>query len=231
MSTKRALESVGEVISVDAREVDSIRGAKPEPEERPAFITTELDRNTGDVADLPTPPPGEDVGVQRLILQQNPTVRTELSVDELGKMIGRNCRNCLHFNLPLGQQLIANEMQNGPPEVIEKWANTIAEIAMWRPELAGEEFVLDPFEKLPAEREILKIGLCQAMSTPAPDDNLFVHVDFPSCPSQDMVGQELFIARTREIAQNIEAMRSRLLGAAGAATPSFWQRLKSKFAR
>ena len=208
---RRALESIGEQISVTTHDVDSIGGAKPEPEERPAFVTTFLDPNTGEISEAPTP--AEGTVVQQLILKQAPTVRHEFTVDELGAMLGKTCRNCAHFNHQLGQMLIEQEMQFGPPEVVDRWRNTIAEIAMWKPELAGEEMVADPFAPLPAEREILKMGLCNAMSTPAPDDNTFTHVDC-FCPSREMVGEDLFRPRTTEIERNIQQMRDRLLGAA-----------------
>lgn len=217
---RRALESIGEQISVDAFEVDSIGGAKPEPEERPAYVTTQFDPATGDTATMPDA--GEDGGTRPLILQQAPTVRTELTVDELSRQIGKTCRNCAHFNHALGQQLIENEMQNGPPEVVDRWRNTIAEIAMWKPELAGEEFVLDPFAPLPAEREILRMGLCSAMSSPLPDDNTFVHVDL-TCVALEATGEDLFKPKSREVERNIQAMRDRLLSAAGAHSRPWWK--------
>ncbi len=214
---RRPLEAIGETIGVDAFEVDSIHGAKPEPEERPAYVTTTLDPNTGDVADM-----GEDSGTRPLILKQAPTVREEFTVDELAGRIGKQCRNCAHFNHQLGQALIENEMKSGPPEVVDRWRNTIAEIAMWKPELAGDEFVSDPFAPLPAEKEILRMGLCTAMSTPAPDDNTFVHFDLV-CPSKEVTGQDLFRPKSREVEKTIQGMRDRLLSAAGVHSKPWWK--------
>jgi hypothetical protein len=216
---RRPLESIGETIAVDAFEVDSIGGAKPEPEERPAYVTTTFDPNTGEQSAAPEQ---AGAGVMPLILKQAPTVRTELTVDELARQLGKTCRNCANFNHQLGQRLIENEMQNGAPEVVDRWRNTIAEIAMWKPELAGEEFVTDPFAPLPAEREILRMGLCMAMSTPLPDDNTFTHVDLV-CPSVEATGHDLFKPKNREVEKTIQAMRDRLLTTAGAVSKPWWK--------
>lgn len=218
---RRPLESVGEEISVTTAEVDSIRGAKPEPEERPAFVVTTLDANTGKLA--PAPDVASE-GVQSLLLKNNPTVRTEYNVDELARLIGKTCRNCKHFNHQFGQRLIEQEMQFGSPEDVDRWRNVIAEIAVWQPHLAGEEYVSTIDENtLPAEREILRMGLCQAMSSPG--ENTFTHPDC-FCGSMEITGQDLFEAKTKEIGQSIQSARDRLLGAAGAKVPSIWQKLK-----
>lgn len=221
----KPLTSIGEQVSVDTSNVDAIGGAKPEPEERPAFVHTTLDPTSGDRGDLSSIPEDRRGGVVPLVPKMPPVVREELSVNELASMLGHTCSNCKHFNHPLGQSQIELEMKCGTPEQMDRWRATIAEIAMRNPELAGEEFVSDPFAELPAEREILKLGLCLAMSEPGFDKNVFSHPD-TFCPSEEMTGEDLFRPRTREIAQAIQQQRDRLLGTANVNAPSLWGKIK-----
>lgn len=219
----KPLQSIGEQISVDTSHVDRIGGALPEPEERPAFVTTTLDPTSGDVGAIP-------VGHEQLILKQAPTVRQEYSVDELARIMGRRCSNCRHFNHALGQKLIEHEMRNGSPEARDRWNATIAELAggaLGGDLLSGEEIVTDPFAPTPAEREILRMGLCVALSSPAPDDNTFVHPDL-TCASEQLAGVELFEPKNQEIEKSLQQQRDALFGAANVqqSGPSWWKRLK-----
>lgn len=204
----RALEAVREEISVDAGEVDSVGGAKPEPEERPAFVTQEIDRTTGDNGG--TGPTGTTVP---LALAQNPTVRTEHTVNELTRVMGKVCRNCRHWNLPLGQMLMREEMV-ASPEKFDLWKNVVAEIAISRPELAGPEYVSDPFAQTGAEKELERIGHCSAL-TPLAKEDVFLHIDC-FCPSVETFGVESFEPKNEDVARAIQQQVDRLrFGAAG----------------
>lgn len=200
----RPFAATGEEISVLTHEVDSIGGAKPEPEERPAFVKTMLDSSTGELVQG-----GPGVGAFR---PREMSVRHEFSTSELAGMIGKRCRNCAHFNLPLGQQLAEQEMRFGTVEDLDRWRLTIAELAMANPALAGDEYVRDIFAPMPAELEVLKIGLCCAMSSAG--NNTFAHIDCPSCPSQEMTGQDLFQAKDADTERAINQARDKLLGTA-----------------
>lgn len=211
---RRPLMSIGEQISVNTSEVDSIGGAKPEPEERPAFVTTFLDPTTGDLA------ASTQEGVAALA-PTAPRVTKEYTVAELAKMLGKRCGRCRHFNHKLGQALIEEEMQSPDAEVRDQWRNVVAELAIASPALAGEEFVSDPFAPLPAETEILRMGLCHVLSNV---DRTFVHPD-TECRSEEIVGSELFEPRTKEIALQIETMRDSLFGTANV---SWWRAMGKK---
>lgn len=218
----KPLMSMGEQISVDTSQVDRIGGALPEPEERPAFVTTTLDPTTGEQGAIPE-------GNTQLILKQPPTVRQEFSVDELARVLGRNCGNCKHFQHALGQKLIEHEMRNGDPVTRDRWNATIAELAggaLGGELLSGEETVSDPFAMMPAEREVLRMGLCVALSSPLPDDNTFVHPDL-TCASAQLTGEELFEPKTREIEKSLQQQRDALFGAANVNQgASWWKKLK-----
>lgn len=203
----RPLESVREEITVDAGEVDAVGGAKPEPEERPAFVVQELDRTTGDKGHGPT---GTTTALE---LQRNPTVRVEHTVEELTRTLGKCCRNCRHFNLPLGQMLMHQEMV-ASPEKFDLWRSVMAEIAVMRPELAGPEYVSDPYAPTGAERELERIGHCSAL-TPLAGEDVFLHVDC-FCPGPGDYGADVFEAKDEATARAIQQSVDRLrFGAAG----------------
>lgn len=217
----KPLESIGEQISVDTSQVDRIGGAGPEPEERPAFVTTTIDPTSGDNGGVPA-------GHQQLILKQAPTVRQEYTVDELARFLGKSCGNCKHFNHAFGQRLIEHEMQTGAPETIDRWNATIAELAAGAINgelLSGDEIVSDPFAPTPAEKQILRMGICTALSSAAPDDNTFVHPDL-TCASAQFVGETLFAPKDNATERSLEQQRSALLNAANVNQTPWWKRIK-----
>lgn len=198
--TGKALEATGEQITVNTAQVDSINGAKPEPEERPAEILTFLDPKTGERAN-----PGRSA----LVPETPHTIRQEVSVNDLSVMLGKVCRNCLHFNHPLGQAMMQQEMSSGSPDRVDYWRNVIAELAV-RNGMEGDELVADVFAETPAEREVLKLGFCMALSE---KENTWTHPD-GFCPSMEVCGMDLFKPRTSEIERTIQQMRDKLYGVA-----------------
>lgn len=211
---KGPMIATAEVISVDVSEVDSIHGAKPEPEERPAFVTDQIDPNTGDQ-------PLVD-GKARLQLAPNAlTVRTEHSVDELVALFGMTCRNCLHFHHELGQATILR-LGYGTPEERQHIVDLVAELAMSDAgnmrgrDLAGDEYVADGFAPMGAELELQKYGLCCVLSDEQKDD-ILMHPDC-LCPAKELVGHQTWDARTPEIARTVQMARDRLLNVAAGRT-------------
>lgn len=93
-----------EKIGVDTGEVDSVGGAKPEPEERPFFEERKLEANkvqlsTGELyAGLPS------------------TVQIESTVARELQAFGKQCGRCKHFSHSAGQAEIARIEQIGEPE-------------------------------------------------------------------------------------------------------------------
>lgn len=89
---------------VDAGEVDSVHGAKPEPEERPFFEHRVLEANKVQLSD------------GSLFTGAAQTVVIESDVNREMLAFGKQCGNCSHFNHAIGQGEIAQIEEMGNPE-------------------------------------------------------------------------------------------------------------------
>lgn len=80
-----------ESYAVDTSEVDSVGGAKPEPEERPFFEQRTLEANAVQLAD------GE------IFRGKSPTVEIQSTVEREMIAYGKSCGNCANFSWEIGQ--------------------------------------------------------------------------------------------------------------------------------
>lgn len=95
---------LSESSGVNTAEVDSVGGAKPEPEERPFFEKRVLEANKVQLSD------------GTLFTGAPPVVHIESTVAREIQAFGKQCGRCKHFSHVAGQTEIARIEQQGDPE-------------------------------------------------------------------------------------------------------------------
>lgn len=207
-----ALEASNEKVTVDTREVDRIGGAKPEPEERPAFTTVTVEG--GAKADGPG-----------RALEMPKSLTIEATVQELAVLQDKFCGNCKLFNHALGQFEI-NRIGRGDPhpsgnvEPVQERAMLTEIFAHFQEaeDGGGEIFapVDDIFAFQPAERALAQYGVCEAMKGSHPP--ALVHPHCHCAGLTEGLG-DLWVPKDEAAAQAAHRGREALFGVASGKTP------------
>lgn len=190
------MKSVNEQVAVDVREVDSIHGAKPEPEERPAFTQMQIEGGTkADVAD----------GQLELSVPRSTSI--ESTVQELADLEGKYCRNCRRFNLKLGQIEIERMGYRGDEQerkVVMEMAAFYAENDRETPVYVDSEDGV--FAPTLAETEMARTGLCTKLK-------VLVHPDCHCAGPEEGCG-EVWEALNSDVAREVQERRDAIYGTA-----------------
>lgn len=203
------MKSSDEKVLVDAREVDSIGGAKPEPEERPAFLSAAVEGGKK---------PETSQGTVELNLEQPKRVLIESNVEEMTSLLGKHCRGCKFFNVSAGQTEIERRAYRGN----EQERASIRELFATMEENhdgGGEIYLPDDesiFKATPGELGLAAMGQCDVLKG-------LMHPDCHCAGPVEGKG-DLWEARDSTIARVVAAQRDAVLGTAagkiaGAPTP------------
>ncbi|MBP6479866.1 MAG: hypothetical protein KA310_03370 [Pseudomonadales bacterium] len=194
---------------VNVSEVDSIGGAKPEPEERPLNITLEIEKGTGEGAQQP--------GAAELQLDRNKLVTVESSVAEREQLLGKYCGNCLHFNHAAGLATLERWAHRGTDAEKKHLQALYGELAEEDPTGGGEDVVTteEVFQATYAERRMGQMGRCQKASNLLSEDVLVMPDGHCMGPGEPLVqNTDLWEAKDRDVARHVAEQREALYGAA-----------------
>lgn len=164
--------------SVNTAEVDSVHGAKPEPEERPFVEERLLEANKVQLSD------------GTLFTGRPSTVVIESTVDRAMLSHGKFCGNCLHFSHEIGQSEINRMEFDGTPEERKMLAEMKFQIMESGVVDGGGEFVgyTQIFKDDTAEF-MSQYGSC-LFGTGHQADTQLVHPSQNGCPSVFASGEE-----------------------------------------
>lgn len=190
------MKATNEKISVNTSEVDSIGGAKPEPEERPAFLTANVEG-------------GKDAELREgaLKLELPKLVRIEDNVFEMSQRLGKHCRNCARFNHMAGQAEIERRGYRGTEQerasIRELFATFEENHDAGGPIIADNESI---FEPTPGEVGLGSMGQCNELKG-------LVHPDCHCAGPTEGKG-DLWRPATSDIARAVQEMHDNFMGTA-----------------
>lgn len=150
---------IAEKTLVSTEQVDSVHGAKPEPEERPIFDTSLIDIEKQSMTDHVTGQTMEKAPVKSAVMTEISSVADALEV------VGKYCQNCKYFNYQMGQMELQRIESFGTPA--EK--ATIQELRV-RVEMGSatdENDILVPVDQLfnsVSDQFLRQMGACAKLS-------------------------------------------------------------------
>lgn len=205
----------GQVEKVNVSEVDSIGGAKPEPEERPLTVTMAIEKGTGHEESV-----GD--GAALLTLDRAKMVSVEMTVEERAKLLGKYCGNCIHFKHALGQVSLERMAYRGTDKDKDHLRSLFAELTEQTPpeDITDEHVPMEEvFAPTYAERAMARMGLCVAITAAVNEDTLV----FPEChcPASEIpeVMKDLWVAKDTTVERQVREARDALFGAAAGGVP------------
>lgn len=168
-----------ETVGVNTAEVDSVGGAKPEPEERPFFEKRVLEANK------------VMLSTGELYTGKPAVAYIESTVDREMKAFGKQCGNCKHFSWHKGQLEIARIQAKGAPEDKKMLRELRAQLLETGVVDAAGEFVghTQVFHDETAEF-IGQMGACEAGTAASEGDVQLLHPGQNGCPMQFADGRE-----------------------------------------
>lgn len=186
---------LAEGFGVDTGEVDSVGGAKPEPEERPFLAQRILEPNRMMLSDGTIMHAAHDT-----------TVRIESTVEREMIAFGKQCGNCLHFSVELGQSEIARIEVFGEPEDKKMLHSLKAQLEMTGVVDTRGEFVdaKDIFADTGVDKFIKEMGACMAGAAHQGGETQLLHPSQNGCPSKFTDGTVwpwLYVAKSSDVAK------------------------------
>lgn len=194
---------------VNVSEVDSIGGAKPEPEERPLNVVMEIQPGTGAADTQP--------GGMILELDRAKTVNIEMTVEERAVLLGKYCKNCKFFNHALGQMALERDAFHGDEKARAHLRSLFAELTETEPhDQVGDDIVPadEIFASTHAEREMARMGLCTAITSFVKEDSLVLPEGHCAGPSEIAIAKDLWEAKNSEVARHVAGLKDALFGVA-----------------
>lgn len=199
---------------VNSSEVDSIHGAKPEPEERPLVVEMKLEKGSGEAV--------QQDGTLILETYRAKTVAIELTVEERAALLGKQCSNCLHWRHALGQVRLEKAAFFGAEEDRAHLKSLFAELTeQGGAEAAGEEYVEagEVFAPTYAEKAMSRMGLCVRATNAVKEDVLTMGDGHCAGPNIPEIAKDIWEAKDSDTAKRVAQMRDALFGAASTVTP------------
>lgn len=195
-----------EKILVNTAEVDSVGGAKPEPEERPLLDAMKLEPNkvalsTGKLVDS----------------VNNMTAIQETTVFDALQAFGKHCGYCKHFNLRKGQEEILRMRTMGSPEERKMLQELRAQLLESGAVESLNDFAsLDEVFHDETKEFIGQMGACEAASSVALEVQL-MHPSQNGCPTRFANGNPfpwLYEPKDSSVAQRDKENQDLLMGKA-----------------
>lgn len=188
--------------AVNTQPVDSVGGAKPEPEERPMFIERKVE---GNAIQLST---GE------LMRAKDVSVLIQTNVFAEMDYIGKQCGHCAHFDLRMGQEEMIRIQHRGSPEERKMFAELRAQLLETGVVDAAGDFVghsqIFHDETLSF---IYQMGACRAASA-LKNETQFLHPSQEGCPSHFADGEEwswMYVPKDSDVAKRDQLIRDSLM--------------------